>query len=718
MQQLTQQLGSGALRVEEFPPPICGRGQILVRTHYSVISPGTEGSTVKTARKSLLGKAIERPEQIRQVLDAIAVQGPLATFRAVRKRLDAYSPMGYSCAGEVLEVGAGVSGFAVGDVVAAGGVGYANHAEMIAAPVNLCVKLQPGCNLKSAAYNTVGAIAMQGVRQADVRLGESCAVIGLGLLGQLVCVLLRAAGVRVLGIDIDPNMVEIAARHAAADSWLRNEPGLAETIVAKTGGAGADAVIITAATSSLDPINFAGRIARKRGRVVVVGAVPTGFDRDHYYRKELELRMSCSYGPGRYDPTYEEKGVDYPIGYVRWTEKRNMEAFQELIAANHISIDYLTTHEYGIERADEAYDTILSRKEPVLGVVIRYDTEKRLDGPRQIEVHDGQPGRRGIAFIGAGSYAQSQLLPNLPKNGAGGVRKVILSNNGTTSRRVAEKYGFELCTSDPADVLRNPDVSAVVIATRHESHADYTIRALNENKHVFVEKPLAINPDELQAVADAYAAARRRGFAPVFAVGFNRRFAPLARLVRAGTGGGPAAMLYRVNAGAIPDGSWIHDPEQGGGRIVGELCHFIDFMSWMAGAPPVRVFASPLLAATHGDCLNLNIDFSDGSIGAVAYYSNGCAAAGKEYFELHRNGMTASIADFKQASVRGNRVRLKERLWNQDKGQPAMMRAFTAALETGTPFEASFAEFYDTTAATFAVSASLRERRPVDVGIG
>ncbi|HPJ69221.1 MAG TPA: zinc-binding alcohol dehydrogenase, partial [Desulfobacteraceae bacterium] len=377
MHQLTQKLSDGEMFVHEVPLPMLSKVLILVKNHYSLISSGTEGNTVNSARKSFIGKAKEKPQQVKQVLDVVMQQGPVQAYRAVTKKLEAYSPLGYSSAGEVICVGDNVTEFKIGDFVACAGVGYANHAEIVAVPVNLCVKLDNNANLQKAAYNTLGAIAMQSVRQADLRLGESCAVIGLGLLGQLTCLILKASGVRVVGIDVNVSAVEIAAGHCADLAMLRNMPGIEDSISDFTGGLGVDAVIIAAATDSTDPINFAGAIARKKGKVVILGAAPPSFDRDPYwYRKELELKMSCSYGPGRYDLNYEEKGIDYPPAYVRWTEKRNMEAFQQLLADGKIDIDYLTTHEFDLVDAPKAYDMIVKKTEPYLGIIIRYDTNK------------------------------------------------------------------------------------------------------------------------------------------------------------------------------------------------------------------------------------------------------------------------------------------------------------------------------------------------------
>ena len=429
MQQLTQQLRSGEVTIQELPWPYVGRGMVLVRNYYSVVSAGTEGSTVQTARKSLIGKARERPQQVKQVLDVLKKQGFVQTYRAVMKKLDAHSPLGYSSAGEVLEVGSEVTGIRPGDRVACAG----SHAEIVCVPENLCVRLPLDADLMFASYNTLGAIALQGIRQADLRIGESCAVIGLGLLGQLACLMLRASGVRTFGIDVNRFVVELARKHACDHTWCRSEAGIASQIFDLTGGVGVDAVVITAGTSSLDPINFAGEIARKKGRVVVVGAVPTGFDREpHWYKKELELRMSCSYGPGRYDPNYEEKGIDYPAAYVRWTEKRNMQAFQELVHSGRIDLGYLTTHELPLEEAPKAYDMIVSRSEPFLGIVLKYDVRKPT-ARAKVDIRPVRPEAKvGIAFVGAGSYAQGNLLPNLPSQNGELSLVGVMTNSGTT----------------------------------------------------------------------------------------------------------------------------------------------------------------------------------------------------------------------------------------------------------------------------------------------
>ena len=712
MDQLTQKLNSGEMVVQELPVPQIGPGAVLVRNHYSLISAGTEASTVKAARKGLIGKAKERPEQVKQVLNMLKQQGPVQTYRAVMKKLDAYSPLGCSSAGVVMEVGEGVHGFSVGDRVACAGAGYANHAEVVCVPTNLCVKLPEDADLKRACYNTLGAIALQGIRQADLRLGESCAVIGLGLLGQLTCLMLRAGGIRAFGIDIDPSAVETAAKHCADRAWARSAPGLADQIDSVTGGLGVDAVIITAATTSLDPVNLAGRLARKKGRVVVVGVVPTGFDRDTYYRKELELRMSCSYGPGRYDLDYEEKGADYPAAYVRWTENRNMQAFQEMVYSGRINLDYLTTHTVHLEDAPRAYDMIVGRTEPFLGVVIEYDVEKPVERRRITVQHSRPGGRLGVAFIGAGSYAQGNLLPNLPRNDRDVVLRGVMTNSGTTSKRVAERFGFEFCTDSEAEVLEREEIDTVFIATRHDSHARYVLKALGAGKHVFVEKPLCLTLGELQQIETAYAARPDRQLM----IGFNRRFAPLATMLKERLGDGPLAAIYRVNAGAIPRDTWIQDPEIGGGRILGEACHFIDFLTFLSGALPTSVHAAALPEPQGlSDTVSITLTFANGSVGTVCYFANGSRELPKEYVEVYQSGLTGVLRDFKSLELYGDGKPTHKKLFNQNKGQAVMVRQFLERIKSGSKALITPEEIFAVTRATFAAGESTRTRNVIQL---
>lgn len=712
MQQLTQKLSDGEMLVQEVPTPVLGKGMVLVKNHFSLISSGTEGSTAQTARKGIIGKAIERPQQVRQVLNVVIQQGPVQAYRAITKKLEAYSPLGYSSAGEIVVTGEGVTGFQPGDLVACAGVGYANHAEVVAVPVNLCVKLQCDANMQLAAYNTLGAISLQSIRQADVRLGETCAIIGLGLLGQLTGLMLRASGIRVVGIDVNDSPVQLAARHFAGLALTRNTPGIEKQIEEYTGGTGVDAVIIAAATSSNDPINFAGAIARKKGKVVILGAVPTGFDRDPYwYKKELELKMSCSYGPGRYDLNYEEKGIDYPSAYVRWTEKRNMEAFQHLIADGSIDLNYLTTHEFKLEDAPLAYDMIVNKTEPYLGIVLKYDLEKQVVLKNKVCTNSPRPvSKINIGFIGAGSYAQGNLLPNIPKKNTDVVCKGVLTNTGTTSKRVAERFGFEFSTANEADIIENPDINTLFIATRHDSHAEYLLKALKANKHIFVEKPLCLTKDELQQIIDSQPESRNLQLL----VGFNRRFSSLSVALKKKLGKSPMSMIYRVNAGNIPGDSWIQDMETGGGRIIGEACHFIDYLTWLNGSLPVSVYATALPdAGNHNDTVNIQITFANGSSGIVAYYSNGPKSMPKEYIEVFQTGTAAVLDNFKTLRIFG-KSKEKKNLFNQDKGQKQMVEQFINSLKTGKaviPFD----EIVSVTKATFAVLESIKTKLPVTI---
>lgn len=758
MLQLMQKLKDGAMQVLEVPTPVLDQGMILIRNHFSLISAGTESSTVTAARKSLLGKAKERPQQVKQVLDVLIQQGPVQTYRAVMKKLDAWVPLGYSCAGEVIGVASNVSDFTIGDLVACGGL-TAAHAEIVAVPVNLCVNLKRLTTagkrrmaktegkrqqatgkseeeskvdelfMKRASYNTLGAIALQGIRQADLRLGEVCAVIGLGLIGQLTGLLLKAGGIRVVGIDVNEQTVCIARQHFAELALARDTEGIDERIAAFTGGLGADAVIITAGTDSLDPINFAGQICRKKGKVIIVGNVPTGFNRDpYYYRKELDLRMSCSYGPGRYDSVYEEKGVDYPAAYVRWTEKRNMEAFQELTHSGKINLDYLMTHEFNLKEAPQAYDMILQKKKSYLGILIQYNTEKKIES-RCVTIRPAEAACKvGIAFIGAGNYAQSHLLPNLHKSKDVSLIGVMTSS-GTSSRSVAERFGFGFCTSDVKDIIGNgkkegldsrlndKGINTVFIATRHDSHADYVLKALAAGKHVFVEKPLCIKEGQLREIKNAYSSlANSDSSTPLLMVGFNRRFSPLTEMLKEKMNNDAMSMICRVNAGRIPPDSWIQDMKTGGGRIIGEVCHFVDLLAFINGSLPISVYAQALPDPHHlNDTLTISMTYSNGSIGTISYFSNGPKGLPKEYMEIYCAGTTAIMRDFKEVEIYGVERPIRKRLWSQDKGQKKMVQSFTEAILCGQASPIAFEEIYTTTLTTFKILESLRTGQRVKI---
>jgi polar amino acid transport system substrate-binding protein len=625
-------------------------------------------------------------------------------------KLEAYSPCGYSSAGEVIEVGEGTTGFAVGDLVACAGVGYANHAEVICVPTKLAVRLPSDADLRLASFNTLGAIALQGVRQAHLSIGESCVVIGLGLIGQLTCAILKSSGIRVIGIDVSAWPVSMADKGRCDRAYLRSTTGLEALIERDTDGLGADAVIITAGTSSLDPINLSGQIARKKGRVVVVGAVPTGFEREAYYQKELELVMSCSYGPGRYDPSYEEHGIDYPVAYVRWTENRNMMAFQSMLYKGSLAVSDLVTHEFPLEDGAKAYDLILEKEKSAMAVVIRYKLQVAPSQQAASVLSVGaSPNAIGVAFIGAGSYAQSNLLPHFARS-SDIVLTHVVTNSGVTSKRVAERFRFQGCLGDAGQVLGDARSDLLCIATRHDSHGKFVVAGLRAGKFVFVEKPLALTVDDLFNIEEAARASRRW-----LMVGYNRRFSKLAAKLKQRIGGRVMGMTYRINCGVIPANSWIHDKAVGGGRIVGEVCHFVDFMTFMCSSVPTEVFAYVVNdpKGLH-DNVCMQLKFANGSVGSLQYFSGGSSEMPKERFEVFADGECAAIDDYRHMTIYGKKSEV-HKLRNQDKGQAQMVEALLSAIKKGGGPPIAFLELRAVSLACFAVEESLREGCPIRV---
>ena len=709
MQQLTQQLKSGEMEILEVPFPVLNKGQVLVRNHFSVISAGTEGKTVSDARKGYIAKAKSRQKEVKQVIDMIRTEGLLKTYDMVMNKLEAPSPLGYSCAGEVLAVGEEVHDLHVGDHVACGGNG-AFHADVVAVNRNLCVKIPENVELKEAAFATIAAIAIQGIRQADLRIGENCTVIGLGLIGLITIQVLKAAGIRAVGVDISAVQTEKAKASGASLAMVRNQEGIVQTITDFTGGNGCDAVIITAATSSLDPVEFAGEICRKKGKVVIVGAVPTGFSRTNYYRKELDLRMSSSYGPGRYDPTYEEKGIDYPIGYVRFTENRNMQTFIELLATGQINIKSLISYTFELEKAPEAYDMILAKKEPVSGILIRYETEK---APSRTVVLNDQPATSlnalNVGFIGAGNFAQNIVLPRLKGKVA---FTGIVTAEGNMSKYVAEKYGFRYCADSSEKIIEDPQIGTIFVLTRHDSHAEFVSRGLEAGKNVVVEKPLAMNFAELERVREAYLKSGKG-----LMLGFNRRFSPLTeKLMKTFTGDQKKSINIRVNAGVVPPEHWVHDPLAGGGRIIGEVCHFIDLAYFIAGSKASRIQAFTLSAnPALNDTVSVNIEFLNGSIANVSYYSNGNKNIPKERIEVFSNGTVCLIDDFKSIqtiNAKGSRL-VKQK--GQDKGHSREFELVISALASGGNFPISFDDIYHSSFLTLETIRSISENRIIEI---
>jgi polar amino acid transport system substrate-binding protein len=713
MKQVVQNFRTGVLALEDVPSPSPRPGGLLVRTVASAVSAGTEKSKVDLARKNLIGKAMARPDQVRQVLDTLKKDGLVNTYNKVRNKLDSLSPLGYSAAGRVVAVGDGAEAFAVGDAVACAGAGYANHAELLWVPSNLCAKIPAGVAFEEAAFSTIGAIALQGVRQAEAHFGETIVVIGLGLIGQLTVQLLRASGCRVIGVDVDPWKVELAQQHCIDVALLRSDDVIGQTYQL-TDGRGADAVIITAAAPDNDPVVLAGAIARDRAHVVIVGAVPLDVPRSPYYEKELDVRLSRSYGPGRYDHRYEEKGFDYPIGYVRWTENRNMQAFLRALETKQVSLAKLITHRVPLVDVERAYDLIAGTvNERFLGVVLQYPDE----GPPLPSVIPTPGVRRArsaanVGFIGAGSFAGGTLIPIL-KSLAGVTLSSVCTSSGLTARDIAVRHGFLTSVGGPDDVLRDDATNVVFIATRHESHASLAAQALRAGKAVFVEKPLALTREQLD---DVLAAA---GDNDQLVVGFNRRFSPHTTRVRqAFAGTGSLVINIRVNAGPIPANSWIHDPTSGGGRLLGEVCHFIDLAQAIAGARIRRVFTSgiglPDPASRLRDNICVHLELTDGSIASIAYTSKGDVTLGKERIEVFGGGLSAVIDDFRTTTVL-RKGRADKFSTKQDKGHAEELRRFIKMVTAAGQPPISIPAMRSASLGTIAAVESLTLGVPVEI---
>jgi polar amino acid transport system substrate-binding protein len=717
MKQVLQNRKTGRPFVGEVPVPALQRGRVLVRTVASLISAGTERAAVELVSKGLVQEARQRPDLVKAVVAKVKNEGLLNTFASVRDKMAASQALGYSAAGIVAAVAEDVSEFQIGDRVACAGVGFASHAEVLSVPKNLCVHLPESVSFESGAYGTLGAIALQGVRLAEPTLGESVVVIGLGLVGQLTVQLLKANGCRVFGLDLDQSRVSLALELGADKALVSNEEA-AKQIAAWTRGHGADAVLITAATDSNQPVELAAQVSRLKGRVIVVGMTGMDIPRPPFFSRELKLIISMSYGPGRYDPDYEERGRDYPLPYVRWTEKRNIESFLELVGDERVNVERLTTHRFPIEQAEHAYRLISGDvQEPYLGVVLNYDPESEVARTVSLTATRGvRKAEKSIVLgvIGAGGYVPAMLLPHFKAEGV--EFSSIATASGISAHDVGKRFGFAYAVSSAEEVLEDARVNLVVIGTRHDMHAELARKALERDKHVFVEKPLALHDRELQSVIESAGSSAGK-----LMVGFNRRFSPLAQRAKDFFAGRetPLSILYRVNAGRIPTEHWVQDEVEGGGRIVGEVCHFIDLMQYLTGAAPVFVFAESMSAKSSkivdADSVFITLRFADGSHGAVAYLSEGDKALAKERVEIFGAGRVFVLEDYRRATLykdgREDHVTLKA----QDKGQQAQVRAICASLLGGGAAPIGLEELAATSRATFRVLDSLRERRPFEV---
>ena len=683
MKQILQNMRDGKTSVVDLPVPSVKRKAALVQTCNSLVSAGTERMLVEFAEKNLIGKASSRPDLVKQVLSKARREGLIPTIEAAFNKLDQPMALGYSSSGVIVEVGEGLQGFKPGDRVACGGGGFAVHAEYGVVPQNLLTHLPDNVDFESAAFTTLGAIALQGFRLAQPQLGESVCIIGLGLLGLLTAEIAKAAGCQVFGIDLSPDRIKLA-ESMQVKCVLRT--GCEESALNFTHNRGFDHVLICADTSSDDPIDLAGLLAREKGTVIAVGAVGLNITRKLYYEKELDFRISRSYGPGRYDPVYEEGGLDYPFGYVRWTEGRNMQAFVELLAQNKINLKPLISHRYPIEEAPQAYELITGKTgEPFLGVLITYPQKAAANPMRKVEfTRSNQPTSSiKLGVLGAGNYAQAVFLPVVQKTG--GVTPVgICTASGLTANHAAKKFGYQFASSTESDVLESDAINTVILLTRHQQHARQAISALKNKKHVYCEKPLALNAEELASVE----AQLLKKDSPLLTVGFNRRFAPLAVQLKTYFNAQSELLMinYRVNAGFLPSSHWLHDAQQGGGRIIGEGCHFIDFVVWMAGSLPVEVSAQALPdgGKYHQDNCVINLRFANGSVATVTYLANGNKNFAKERVEVFGAGKIGVLDDFRSLElVSENKRQMIHSRLKQDKGHQAAWQAFMNAIKKG-----------------------------------
>ncbi|MER7245377.1 bi-domain-containing oxidoreductase [Kribbella sp. NPDC000426] len=715
MKQVAQNYKSGELAVLDVPPPTCAPGGVLIRSLYSLISTGTELMKVGEAKLSLVGKAKARPDQVRKVLDSVAQQGALNTYKKVMNKLDSYTPLGYSLCGVVVEVGAGAEEFSVGQLVAAAGNEFALHAEYNWVPLNLCVPVPDGVPAEQAAFSTVGAIAMQGVRQAEVQLGDTAVVIGLGLVGQLVVRLLVAAGVRVFGIDTVADRCRMAEKAGALACSSPDEAGIASlerSLLEASNGLGADRILLAAGGHSNGPVETAARLARDRARVVDIGKTKLDLPWNAYYDKELDVRFSRSYGPGRYDDRYELQGIDYPAGYVRWTERRNLECFIDLIAREQIDVGSLIAGQFPIADATNVYQQLSTGALPGVGFLFEYpDVPQQETAPTTTVSRPANPttGTVRLGFVGAGNYASSMLLPHLQKD-ENAVLARVATNKSLSAANAQRRFGFEQISTDAQEVLSDDSLDAIFVVTRHSSHAELACRALETGKAVFVEKPLALTDEELdRIVATVDATGNDR-----LMVGFNRRFAPLLTDLkgRFGDPGGAFSLRYLVNAGKLDSTSWYLDAGKEGTRFAGEGGHFIDTLTWWLGSLPTEVYAVP--GPDTGDVI-VTLRFANGSVGTINYVAGGNSRFPKETLDITGGGRNGRLDNFQSASVWAGRKPSTKKARGTDKGQQTELARFVAAVKSGGPMPISFDELVATTRATIAVDRSLASGRPEKV---
>ncbi|MFX0202005.1 MAG: bi-domain-containing oxidoreductase, partial [Candidatus Hodarchaeota archaeon] len=714
MLQIVQNYKTGKVSLKNIPDPKVKPGCLLVRNAYSVVSIGTERMKVDIGKKSLVGKARERPEQVKQLIEHAKKTGLLDTYKKAINRIDRLTPLGYSSAGIVEEVGEGVTGFKAGDRVACGGSG---HAEYIIVPKNLCALVPESVSLEAAAFTTLGAIALHSVRQSEATVGDNIAVIGLGLVGQIVVQVLNVAGCGIVGIDIDDMKLKVAKEGGVDLVVNRDDKGLIRRIFDFSNGFGVDAVIVTASTQTNDPIELAPKILRDRGKVIMVGISKMDIPWKSYYEKEIDIQLSRSYGPGRYDPVYEEKGMDYPVGYVRWTQRRNMIAFLELLSKDRIDLKKITTHRFDFREAEKLYENLYKNKlNNFLGGLFQYQENEpapKIEIAKKREKWRDETHRITIGMIGAGNFTRNTILPIIKKMNFLNLRG-IATETGISARDIQEKIGFDYSSANAKEIIEDVKIDTVIIATRHDTHSKLVAEALRKNKNVFVEKPLAVSSIQLQEVTKCHSSSKG-----ILMVGFNRRFSSLVQEIKNAFANkrSPIAVNYRINAGIIPAEHWYQDLEKGGGRIIGEGCHFVDLIQFITGEKPIRVYAESLSTGNkllaNDDTVNLTIKLSGGSIATINYIACGDASYPKERIEVLGENSVAVLDDFKILELvkDGRKKNIKCR--SQDKGHEAEFRTFFNAILGNAAAPISFEEIRLATLVTFAAVKSYKKGIPI-----
>ena len=699
MKQILQSIKTGCTEIADVPVPKPSRGSLLIKTSKTLVSSGTERMLVDFGKASMFNKARKQPDKVKLVLQKMKTDGIKPTIDSVLDKLDKPLPLGYCNAGQVVAIGSGVTEFSVGDRVVSNG----NHAEFVNVPVNLCAKIPDNLSYEEASFTVIGAIALQGVRLVKPTLGETVVVIGLGLVGLMAVQLLQANGCHVIGIDKNPKRL-LLAKNFGADvlnsSLHKNEIQILNSL---SGGEGVDAVLVAAASQSNELMHQAASMCRQRGRIILVGSVGLELSRDDFFKKELTFQVSSSYGPGRYDQNYEEKGFDYPIGFVRWTEKRNFQAILDIMGKGKLNISSLISHRFLIEDSIKAYD-LISSGQPSLGILLSYNGKKIDRSSRVITTikkpytHKEGQLKNTVSFIGSGNYATSTLIPAFKS--AGVKLKSICSASGVSGLHAARKFGFHETTSDLNEILNDKEVQTIVIATRHDTHAELIIECLKKGKHVFVEKPLCLDIRELEKIRRI-----EKKSSSILMVGFNRRFSPHIKEIKKNlsNSSGPKSMIVTINAGALPNDHWVHDHDIGGGRIIGEVCHFVDLLRFLSGVP-IKRFQKFEMKATNKDTLTLNLNFSDGSLGTIHYFSNGSRLYPKERLEIFANGSILCLDNFRKLTGYGWPGFNKMKLWKQNKGQSDCVKEFLNAIKGGNPSPIPIEEIIEVSRVTIEAS--------------